>query len=99
MVNDETTECLQKLHSTLCQLCYCTDDANGGKFQANIALDAVTPSPGADGGITAELFFMHRHLMDELGTCEWKEAQIRVFMEAYVSHILQRRRRFAADML
>lgn len=82
--DDDTTQCLRKLYSTLCQLCRCTDDVGGGDFKANIAVDEVLQSTGTDDGVTVDSFFLHRHLTGNRKTGEWKEIGIRVFLDRYV---------------
>ncbi|KAI9662763.1 MAG: hypothetical protein M1829_006158 [Trizodia sp. TS-e1964] len=80
VLNDDTNQCLQNLYSTLCQLCRCTVAVSSGDFKANVALD-VAQSTGADDGVVVDLFFLHRHLVGNHETGEWKEARIRAFLE------------------
>ncbi|KAF3931110.1 hypothetical protein ABW20_dc0107693 [Dactylellina cionopaga] len=83
-LNDDTSQCLQKLYSTLCQLCRCPVAVNNSNFKANIAPDVTAPSAGADDSVAVDLFFLHRHIGNS-ETDEWKEARIRVFLERYAS--------------
>ncbi|TGJ75267.1 hypothetical protein EYR41_002205 [Orbilia oligospora] len=77
--NDETTECLQCLYSMLCQTCRCSVSISNSDFKVNIAPDIVTAPAGSDG-VLIELFFRHQHISSHEEN-EWKEAQIRVFLE------------------
>ncbi|KAF3094396.1 hypothetical protein TWF103_010590 [Orbilia oligospora] len=77
--NDETTECLQCLYSMLCQTCRCSVSISNSEFKVNIAPDIVTAPAGSDG-VLIELFLRHQHISSNEEN-EWKEAQIRVFLE------------------
>ncbi|KAF3206925.1 hypothetical protein TWF106_000532 [Orbilia oligospora] len=80
--NDETTECLRCLYSMLCQSCRCSVSISNSDFKVNIAPDIVTAPPGSDG-VLIELFFRHQHISNNEEN-EWKEAQIRVFLESVI---------------
>ncbi|KAK6523154.1 hypothetical protein TWF694_006049 [Orbilia ellipsospora] len=94
--NDETTECLQNLYSILCKTCLCAASASESDFKVNVAPNVVA-APGSDG-MLIEIFFLHRHSSNEEN--EWKETQIRIFLErsdSLVSRAKAKSQRFATN--
>ncbi|KAF3282229.1 hypothetical protein TWF970_001643 [Orbilia oligospora] len=63
----------------LCQTCRCSVSISNSHFKVNVAPDIVTAPAGSDG-VLIELFFQHQHINNNEEN-EWKEAQIRVFLE------------------
>ncbi|KAF3129497.1 hypothetical protein TWF594_010962 [Orbilia oligospora] len=63
----------------LCQTCRCSVSISNSEFKVNIAPDIVTAPAGSDG-VLIELFLRHQHISSNEEN-EWKEAQIRVFLE------------------
>jgi hypothetical protein len=83
--DEELSECLRRLYTTLHQFCRSAATTDGGDYQANVGLNLLSQSRGEDG-LTAHLYLLHKHKLKQSvsSMMEWKEAHIRVYLERYV---------------